>query len=112
MLGICALEASLSLLEEIGLETIWREIQARTAYLIALLDQRGFELLTHRDPAHRAGIITFNVPDLPVEQLYSALMARQVLCAQRGGGIRFSPHFYTPLAVMDAAVAVIDEVRK
>ncbi|PQJ95346.1 aminotransferase class V-fold PLP-dependent enzyme [Chromatium okenii] len=112
MLGICALEASLSLLEEIGLETIWQELQARTAYLIALLDQRGFELLTPRDPARRAGIITFNVPDLPADQLYSALMARQVLCAQRGGGIRFSPHFYTPLAVIDAAVAVIDELRE
>ena len=112
MLGICALEASVSLLEEIGLETVWREIQVRTAYLIALLDQRGFELLTPRDPARRAGIITFNVPDLPADQLYSALMARQVLCAQRGGGIRFSPHFYTPFAVIDAAVEVIDRVRK
>jgi hypothetical protein len=32
------------------------------------------------------------------------LMARGVICAQRGGGIRFSPHFYTPEAVLQRAV--------
>ncbi|MBK1695220.1 aminotransferase [Chromatium weissei] len=112
MLGIHALEASLSLLEEIGLETIWRELQIRTAYLIARLDEREFELLTPKDSMRRAGIITFRVPDVPTEQLYSELMARQVLCAQRGGGIRFSPHFYTPLAVIDAAIGIVDQVRK
>ncbi len=110
VVGIHALEASVALLEEIGLEAIWQQLQIRTDYLIAQLDQRGFELLTPRQPERRAGIITFQVPNRSNELLYQSLMARQVLCALRGGGIRFSPHFYTPLAVIDRALAIIDEL--
>lgn len=110
LLGIHALEASLSLLEEIGLETVWSLLQARTAHLIALIDQRGFELLTPRDPDRRAGIVTFSVPGVPADRLYRELMQRRVLCAQRGGGIRFSPHFHTPLDVIERAMTIVDDL--
>ncbi len=108
LLGIHGLEASLSWLEEIGLEQIWVQLQARTSHLIEQIDQRGFELLTPRDPARRAGIITFCVPDFPADQIYRELMAHRVLCAQRGGGIRFSPHCYTSFEVIDSAMTIID----
>ena len=39
-------------------------------------------------------------------------MARQVLCAQRGGGLRFSPHFYTPMADLDRAMDLVAEVAR
>ncbi len=110
LLGIQALEASLSLLEEIGPDEIWARLEARIDHLIGLIDRRGFELLTPRDPARRAGIVTFNVPDVSADRLYHSLMARQVLCAPRGGGIRFSPHFYTPFAVIERAMEILDEI--
>jgi hypothetical protein len=37
-------------------------------------------------------------------------MQRRVLCAQRGGGIRFSPHFYTPVEVIDRALGEVLEI--
>lgn len=110
LLGIHALEASLSLLEEIGETEIWNRLQARTDHLIARLDERGFELLTPRDPACRSGIITFRVPDRSADQLYTQLVAHRVLCARRGGGIRFSPHFYTPFEVIDGAFGILDRL--
>lgn len=109
LLGIHALEASLSVLEDIGADAIQKRLEARIEHLVGLIDQRGFELLTPRDPARRAGIVTFRVPNLPADQLYQALMSRRVLCAQRGGGIRFSPHFYTPFAVIERAMMILDE---
>lgn len=112
LLGAHALEASLSLLAEIGMDEVWRRLQARTEHLIALIDARGFELLTPRDPERRAGIVTFRVPGESSAQLYQALMARRVLCAQRGGGIRFSPHFHTAFETLDRAMAILDEIRR
>ncbi|WP_242482508.1 aminotransferase class V-fold PLP-dependent enzyme [Thiocystis violacea] len=108
LLGVHALEASLSLLEEIGMEQVWSQLQTRTEHLLSLIDQRGFELLSPRAPDRRAGILTFRVPGFPSDRLYSELMAHQVLCAHRGGGIRFSPHFYTPLSVLDQAMERVD----
>ncbi|TCT24181.1 aminotransferase class V-fold PLP-dependent enzyme [Thiobaca trueperi] len=110
LLGIQALEASLSLLEEIGLDEIQKRLETRIDHLIGLIDRRGFELLTPRDPARRAGILTFRVPDISADRLYHGLMARQVFCAPRGGGIRFSPHFYTPFAVIERAMEILDEI--
>ncbi|MBK5939018.1 aminotransferase class V-fold PLP-dependent enzyme [Halochromatium roseum] len=96
MLGIHALEASLSLLEETGAAQIAGAIEARVARLIELIDQAGFELLSPRAPQRRAGIVTFRVPEADQSALYQRLMAQGLMCASRGGGLRFSPHFYTP----------------
>lgn len=110
LLGIHALEASLSLLEEVGMDQVWRQLQLRTDHLIESLDRRGYVLLTPRDRARRAGIVTFGVPGRSAELLYPRLMQRRVLCAQRGGGIRFSPHFHTPFAVIERALDILAEV--
>ena len=108
-LGIHALEASLSLIEESGIGPIASAIGERIAYLIDRIDRLGLELLSPRAPDRRAGIVTFRIPGRDSAKLYRGLMGRRVLCAQRGGGIRFSPHFYTPISVLDRAMdAVID----
>jgi selenocysteine lyase/cysteine desulfurase len=110
MLGIHALDASLSLLQEIGIDRIHAAVAERIDRLIALIDRRGFELLSPRQPGRRAGIMTFRVPGIDSKALYSDLMGRGVVCASRGGGIRFSPHFYTPEPVLERAVEAVAEI--
>jgi selenocysteine lyase/cysteine desulfurase len=104
LLGIHGLEASLSLIEEVGVAVIERSIAERLDLLIAHADRHGWEILSPREPARRAGIITLQIPGLDSAALHAGLMERRVLCAHRGGGIRFSPHFYTPFPVIDRAV--------
>jgi selenocysteine lyase/cysteine desulfurase len=104
MLGVYALEASLSLLTEMGMREVRGAIEDRVTRLIDLVDARGFELLSPRDPGQRAGIVTFRVPGIDQQVLYRDLMQEGVICAQRGGGIRFSPHFYTDEEVLEKAV--------
>jgi selenocysteine lyase/cysteine desulfurase len=94
MLGIHALHASLTLLMEHGIETISTTIQKLTQLIIDRVDTMGFDLLTPREPQQRGGIVTFRVPDKNNQKLYQNLMKHRVMCAYRGGGIRFSPHFY------------------
>ncbi len=106
-LGIHALEASLSLLEEVGPDRVAADLGERVDHLVGLIDARGLELLSTREPERRAGIVTFRAAGVDSAWLHRALMARRVLCAQRGGGIRFSPHFYTPVAVIDRAMDTV-----
>jgi selenocysteine lyase/cysteine desulfurase len=110
MLGIHAFDASLSLLEEAGLARIEGAIGERIERLIELIDARGWELLSPRAPEQRAGILTFRVPEVADHQaLWRTLMQQNLLCAARGGGIRFSPHFHTSMEQLERAVALVAE---
>lgn len=114
MLGIHVLEASLSLLQEVGLANVERMVLDRARRLMGLLESAGLEVLTPRTEDRFAGIVTARRPGLDAEAhaaLYRRLMAEGVICALRGGGIRFSPHFYTPDAALSRAAALAAEVR-
>jgi selenocysteine lyase/cysteine desulfurase len=104
MLGIHALEASLSLIEALGVDQISAAIEARVNRLVELIDGAGFELLSPRSPEQRAGILTFRVPGADQQALYQALMRQGLMCASRGGGLRFSPHYYTPEDQLERAI--------
>jgi len=106
MLGIHALEASLSLLLEVGLTTVAAAIAERSGRLVELIDAHGLELLSPRAPARRAGIVTFCVPGVDNHALYQALMQQGLMCASRGGGLRFSPHAWTPPEQLARAMAL------
>ncbi len=109
LLGAHALEASLSLLEDVGLENVAQRIASITAYLIDRIRQHPqLELLSPAAPERRAGIVTFAHTRHDPTQLYQHLMAHKVMCAQRGGGIRFSPHFYTSTRQIDQALASVE----
>jgi cysteine desulfurase / selenocysteine lyase len=111
MLGAHALQASLQLLQSIGLNQVLSQIEANTGAIIEQIDKRGFELLTPREREQRAGIVTFRVPGSDTHTLQQGLMQRQVVCAERGGGIRFSPHFHNTAEQIQHAFKILDEVR-
>jgi len=110
LLAAHALEASLSLLQEVGMAQVEAAIAERADRLIELIDAEGLELLSPRQPERRAGIITFRVPGVDQQALYKALMQQGLMCASRGGGLRFSPHFYTPVDQLERAVALTLDV--
>ena len=108
MLGAMGLEASLSLLEEIGMDQVGNALEERVAHLSAeLMAIPGARLLSPSDPARRAGIVTFALDGWNNAELFERLKAEQIVCALRGGGVRLSPHFYTPPAIIEQALAVI-----
>lgn len=103
-----ALSASLELLLEVGAERIQQALQQRTAYLIQSISVLpGARLLSPVVPERRAGIVTFRFEGVDNAWLHDQLMQAGVICAARGGGVRWSPHFYTPQAVLDKALAVL-----
>jgi len=111
-LGIHGLEASLSLIEDLGPQRIAGAIAERVEHLIERIDRLGLELLSPRRLEQRAGIVTFRPQGLDPAEMHRSLTGRRVLCASRGGGIRFSPHFYTPISVIDRAMDAVTELVK
>jgi selenocysteine lyase/cysteine desulfurase len=107
MLGIHALSASLSLLLELGMEQVEKEVLERSVLLTeALAQNRHGVLLSSKNPEHQSGIVTFRHRTIDHSTLFQRLKQHGILCALRGGGIRFSPHFYTPLYQLEEALRI------
>lgn len=108
MLGIHAFSASLSLLLETGMATVEELVLERSDYLKDLIDKHAqLVLLSSKQNRLKSGIITFKHRTVPNEALYQHLQKNGVVCAPRGGGIRFSPHFYNTFAEIDRAFKLI-----
>jgi selenocysteine lyase/cysteine desulfurase len=113
MLGAMALEASLSLLEEVGMEKVAELIAERVQWLQDGLSAiPGVQLHSPLNPARRGGIFSFSIDGIDNQRLYEQLMQQQVVCIPRGPGIRFSPHFYTEKRVIDEALAILTTIAK
>ncbi len=108
MTGVTGLQASLTLLDEVGIERVAVELQRRVDLLVERLgaDPR-IELITPAAADRRAGIVTFRHRDRPAALLHRQLSAQQIVCAARAGGVRFSPHFYTPQSAIERAIDAV-----
>ncbi|MEL0083092.1 MAG: aminotransferase class V-fold PLP-dependent enzyme [Gammaproteobacteria bacterium] len=110
MLGTHVLDASLSLLEEVGLETIGSAVLERSAFLIdRITSSPSLTLITDPAPERRSGIVTFGHKHLSADQLHQQLTAQQVICACRGGGVRVTAHFYKPLETLEQALTLAEQ---
>jgi kynureninase len=81
------------LIEEIGVERIRANSLRQTQLLIDGADARGFGVRSPREPEHRGGTVTVDVPDF--EAVHKELAERQILCDFRpDAGIRLGPHYF------------------
>lgn len=105
MLGIHGLLASLELLLELGMTEVEQRVLANADRLRALISASGcLESIGSDLGARRSGIVVFRRPGRDPRALHQALHEHGVLCAPRGGGIRYSPHFHTRAADLERAV--------
>lgn len=108
MLGIHALNASLSLLLDMGMKQVEKALLDNTLYLAnAIKALNDYTLISSTEPEQLAGIVTFGHNKSDPSALFQYLKSNHVICAERGGGIRFSPHFYTPKKTMDRAIELL-----
>jgi selenocysteine lyase/cysteine desulfurase len=108
MLGIHALSASLSLLLELGMATVETLVLKNADTVKAEIAKNAqLTLITSAHSPLKSGIVVFNHRTIANEVLYKRLQDNGVVCALRGGGIRFSPHFYNTLQEITKAFAVI-----
>jgi cysteine desulfurase/selenocysteine lyase len=91
-IGAYGLNATLGLLQEIGIERVAERILMLADVAIGDLQERGFKLSASTAPEHRSGII---IPKVPDPKAASARLEQAgIVCIPRGKGIRIAPHFY------------------
>jgi len=111
MVAVHALNASLTLILQVGIERINQLITANIQTLKEkLAGIKGLRLITPAAAARSAGILTFTIDSVDMERLHKQLVNHGVICAYRGGGIRFSPHFYTSGQALTKAVNTLKAV--
>ncbi len=106
-LGLCGLDAALSLLEEVGIEAIAARVLSLAGYAAERLEARGYHVSSPREETDRAGLVMFQHPTASNETVLQALTEAGITAAVRGGRLRFSPHFYNTREEIDRAVAAL-----
>ena len=110
--GVAALEASLRLIEALGVEAIYRHVDAYLDRLEEGLLALGFS--SERDPRAeaRSCILSVRPPgDQPLSAWAAALADRGVACATPDGRLRFTPHWPNALDEVPQVLAALEEVR-
>lgn len=113
MLGQAAFHASVSLLQNVGMEYVEAYVTENSRAL-----STGLSLISAIEPVQPfelsrvSGIVSFRAPDLDTVVLYRQLQERQLSCAIRGDAIRLSPHFYQAGKPVQEMLDVIDQTIK
>ncbi|MBY6203309.1 aminotransferase class V-fold PLP-dependent enzyme [Halomonas denitrificans] len=111
--GIHGLDAALGLLLSTPAAERGARLLAATRRLIdGLAALPGIDVLTPGDDRRRAGIVTFRCTGRDPRRVLAALRAGSVVAAPRSGGLRLSPHWYTPTDQIDRALDVIESALR
>ncbi|PWI19395.1 aminotransferase [Streptomyces sp. Act143] len=105
-----AFAAALELVERHTVAAIEEAIAARMTELTDVVERAGGLVLSPGDPARRAGILSFTLPDHDPSVVAKALHAEGVTPTVRGDSLRFSPHASTPpqtAALVAAALSAL-----
>ena len=105
--GIHALGASAGLLLEAGPARVEQEIIELTDYLVEESERIGCTVTSPREEGGKSGIVAFKHPSLESAELADRLRERNIVCVERAGAVRFSPHFYNDREEVDRALAEI-----
>lgn len=91
--SLYAIQPGVEIINEVGVDAIREKSLRQTALLIELADQQGYEIVSPREPATRAGTVTVNPPH--AYEVSRELLARNFVIDYRdNAGIRVAPHFY------------------
>ena len=109
-LGLYGLRAAIELLLEIGIAAVESHLLELTGHLIAGLEAKGYRVITPRADSERAGIVIFDSVRLTLAEIYEILYAENIITAERGTGVRVSPHFYNTTSEIERLLEVLPDL--
>jgi selenocysteine lyase/cysteine desulfurase len=111
MVGLIGLKASLQLLAQFGQAAISRRVAEITDRACERLTAAGAVIRSDRRPAHKSGIVSFDLPGRDPQQIRRRCLEQQVVLSCRGGRLRISPHAYNNEDDLDRLIVAISEFR-
>ena len=104
-----ALHASIELLLGHGMHRIENAVLNNVRSLIKLFSALpGIDILSPVNSTRHGGIFTFTKQGIDNQPLYEYLVSKGVVCAPRGGGIRFSPHYYNQQSELELLAELVE----
>lgn len=111
MLGIHALSASLEMLADMA--AVEQAVLGNAAHLARhWASLPGWTLVSRREPRFCSGIVTAKHAGGQHGRIFAGLRDAGVVCAERGGGIRLSPHFHNTPQQLDRALEIIGRLSR
>lgn len=111
ILGIQGFAASLSLIDEIGIENIEQRILHHTQLMHEIIEKSSnLEAIYTDNASMMSGIVTFRHESCPASRMFRYLRELNIMCAERGGGVRFSPHVYNTDKELISALKTADNI--
>lgn len=113
-LASARLGTALREVHEVGVDQIAAAVADRTAEIIEIADRHGIPVITPRDAAYRAGIVTLVPEPADAGPLAAALANEGVAITPRGGSIRVAAHAGTDpetLAMFATALSAFAAAR-
>lgn len=109
--GLAGLEASLDLIQQIGVPAIHEHVNRYIDALEAGLVARGFQSLRARDVRYRSCTLgLLPPPGVSVVDVQRELGERGVICALPDGVLRFTPHWPNNLSEIPFVLESVDQV--
>jgi cysteine desulfurase / selenocysteine lyase len=104
------LEASLKLLNEVGIGSIQGYLETLTDYLCEQLRNTPYEVVSSRQAGEKSQIVCIrNTAGRSPMDLYVHLKNKNIITAPRGDRLRISPHFYNTLEEIDELVKALPQ---
>jgi cysteine desulfurase / selenocysteine lyase len=103
-------EASLKFLHGIGFEAIHTRIIALSDYFVDHLVALGFSVLNRRFEPVKSGIIVAEHGNISSQNIVRKLKALNIICAERGGRVRFSVHICNTFEQIDTVISILKEI--
>ena len=104
--GILGAHASIGLILEVGIDNIHSHVEALTQFAVDRLNDKGVDVLTPKEPASRAGIVSFRPRN--GQELFEKFKAQRIIVSLREGCIRMSPHFYNTGDELEQALNLVE----
>ncbi len=102
------LEASLKLLNQIGIPAIQAHLEMLTDHLCERLRDTAYRVVSSRRAGEKSQILCIeHTAGLSPMDLYVHLKDRNIITAPRGGRLRISPHLYNTVEEIDALVQAL-----
>lgn len=105
--NFCSLQYSLDFLSKIGIQTIEEKISTLTTYAKEELTKLG--MLEQKVILRKQHSSIFNIKG--DTSLFNRLLEKDIICSQRGKGIRISLHFYNSQEDIDKLLSILHRYR-
>ncbi len=97
-ISIIGLGASVSLLLETGIDLLFSRSLEITQFLAEELVKLGARIISPMEPESRSAILSIAPAQGNLEEIWSRLKDREVVCSVRAGAIRLAPHGYNTIS--------------